>query len=221
MELIPNNLGSPLVHLTAWLEGRRYHLALKALRYARRQHTGFRKNGVTPEFAHQLFQALYVKPFDDKLLYPEETFATIFLHDTPEDTSKTFQDIYDNFGRITGDAVKLMTKKKDGVIIPMDVYVARMAENAITTIAKPTDSLHNQATMTVAQWTIQKMRSYRNDGERLYLPLLKLGRENFPEQSDIYYNLQTALKMQFEWSERYLDLMEAHEALLSANAGHA
>ncbi|MNU29027.1 hypothetical protein D3C71_174740 [compost metagenome] len=213
MELIPNNLGQQFVHLVAWLEGRRYTLALKALRYARRIHNGYRKDDVTPEFAHQLFQALYIKGFDDKLIYPEETFATIFLHDTPEDSSKTFKEIYDLFGQIIGEAVELMTKKKDGVVIPMDLYVQRMAANAITTVAKPTDNLHNQISMPNAPWTISKMRSYRDDGERLYIPLLKAGRQNFPEQADIYYNLQTALEMQFEWSARHLDLMEAHAAL--------
>lgn len=106
-----------------------------------------------------------------------------------------------------------MTKKKDGIVIPMDLYVRRMAANAITMVAKPTDNLHNQISIPNAPWTISKMRSYRDDGERLYIPLLKAGRENFPEQADIYYNLQTALEMQFEWSARHFDLMEAHAAL--------
>lgn len=208
MELIPNNLGQEFVHLTAWLEGRRYNLALKALRFARRLHDGIRKDGVTPEFGHQLFQALYVKSFDDKLIHPEETFATIFLHDTPEDTDVTFQEIYGEFGPVVGEAVQLMTKKKDGVVIPMELYASRMAGNPITTVAKPLDNLHNQKSMFGTKWSVAKLKDYRQTAINLYLPLLKIGRHNFPEQADVYYNIQTALKMQLEWSERHLALME-------------
>ena len=218
MNLVPNNLGQEFVHLAAWLEGRRYHLALKALRFARLRHDGLRKDGVTPEFGHQLFQALYVKSFDDKLLFPEETFATIFLHDTPEDTDVSFDEIYREFGSMVGEAVTLITKKKDGVVVPMDVYVSRMAANAITTIAKPVDNLHNQKSMFGANWSIGKLKTYRQNALDLYLPLLKAGRHNFPEQADVYYNIKTALSMQLEWSERHLALMER---LARLEADHA
>ena len=43
-----------LVSLRYWLLGREFYTALKAPRYAADYHTGLRKDGVTPEFEHQL-----------------------------------------------------------------------------------------------------------------------------------------------------------------------
>lgn len=41
-----------LVSLRYWLIGRRYFTALEAMEFAAAHHTGFRKDGKTPEF-HQ------------------------------------------------------------------------------------------------------------------------------------------------------------------------
>lgn len=213
MQLIKNNLGSEFVHLVGWLEGKGFHTALKALRYARKLHDGTRKDGFTPEFAHQLFQVLYIKSFVNELLYPEETIAVILLHDTIEDTDKKAKEIYDLFGQRIGEGAELMTKKKDGVIIPYQLYFQRMSENAITTVAKPIDRVHNLKSMPGANWPIKKMRHYGDEGDEFFLPLLKVGRQNFPEQANVYYNLKTAIEMQLEWSRRYLTVMEENESL--------
>lgn len=219
MQLIKNNLGTEFVHLVGWLEGKGFHTALKALRYARALHDGTRKDGFTPEFAHQLFQVLYIKSFVNELLYPEETIAVMLLHDTPEDTTKTFKEIYDLFGPIIGEGAELMTKKKDGIVIPYNVYFSRMSLNPITTIAKPLDRLHNLKSMPGANWSIPKMRHYGDEGDEFFLPLLKAGRQNFPEQINVYYNLKTAIEMQLEWSRRYLTVLEANETLKTELAG--
>ena len=95
--------GWPCEH---WLLGRKYHLAHKALELGMKNHTGLRKDGVTPEFMHQMSQAIYVRSFVDLLMYPEETLATIFLHDVVEDCEVIPETIWDEFGPMVGKSVE-------------------------------------------------------------------------------------------------------------------
>ncbi len=47
------------IALRYWLLGRQWHLASEALEFAQAYHTGTRKDGVTPEMAHQVHVAHY------------------------------------------------------------------------------------------------------------------------------------------------------------------
>ena len=63
-----------------WLLGRRYFMALRAMEFAAKHHTGVRLDGA-PEFSHQVWQASYLATIEANLLDPEACFATTFLHD--------------------------------------------------------------------------------------------------------------------------------------------
>jgi hypothetical protein len=62
------------IALRAFLQGRKYYKALRAMDFAENLHTGVRKDGA-PEFSHQVSQALYAITMIDLLMFPEETIC--------------------------------------------------------------------------------------------------------------------------------------------------
>lgn len=102
------------ISLRYWLLGRNYNQALKALEYASQFHTGVRKDGVTPEFHHQLSIASYVRSLINGIMFPQETLAAAFLHDVCEDYDVGFEEINSKFGADITKAVKALTKKHRG-----------------------------------------------------------------------------------------------------------
>jgi (p)ppGpp synthase/HD superfamily hydrolase len=87
------------ISLRYWILGRGYNVAARAMDFAEKHHTGTRKDGVTPEFAHQVAIAHYIRTLPD-LVYPEETLATIFLHDVVEDYDVPLTELSGKFGRV-------------------------------------------------------------------------------------------------------------------------
>jgi (p)ppGpp synthase/HD superfamily hydrolase len=208
-------LGADFTFLNGWLAGRSFHKASEALHFARALHNGLRKDGVTPEFEHQVFQVNYILPFVDLLIYPEDTIATVILHDTIEDTSKKRRDITAKFGERVGDATWLMTKKDDEMTKSLDAYYRELFENPITSLAKPTDRIHNLKSMPDANWQTSKIRKYGDDVEDYYYPGMKRARGLFPAQRPIYEHLKTSLSMQVEWSRRYAAVCEQNDDLIA------
>ena len=135
-------MNKKIVTLRYWLLGRGYHVALAALEFAAKFHTGTRKDGHTPEFDHQVTIALYIRTIADLLDYPEETLAAVFLHDVCEDHDVGFDEIEAKFGRRIRDAVIRLTKVHRGVKVPPEVYFSKMAEDAIASVVKGADRMH-------------------------------------------------------------------------------
>jgi Guanosine polyphosphate pyrophosphohydrolases/synthetases len=133
-----------------WLLGRNWMTALKAFEFAQGHHDGVRKDGFSPEFSHQMFIAGYARTLAHSLLNPEETLAAIFLHDVCEDYPVSFEEIGSRFGAGVRVPVELLTKKKDGVRIPDDIYYNRMGDDPVASIAKGLDRAHNIFTMSAA-----------------------------------------------------------------------
>lgn len=81
----------------------------QAASFAARAHHGhFRKDRMTPYFAHPCRVAMVVSQIfgcDD-----EVAIAAAFLHDTIEDTTTDYDDIEENFGAKVADAVAAMSK---------------------------------------------------------------------------------------------------------------
>ena len=187
-----------LIAMRYWLLGKEYHTALSAMEFARSFHTGVRKDGITPEFAHQLFMARYVRTLLPGIIHGEETLACIMLHDVCEDYDVGFEEIERRFGKRIERPVKLLTKKYRGTVIPYDTYFHNISEDPVASIGKGVDRTHNLFTMSDANWTVEKQSNYLDEGDTRFLPMLKTARRMFPSQEPVYENIKTMMLMQMK-----------------------
>lgn len=197
-----------LLTLRQQLIGARYFNALAALEFAMKYHTGTRKDGVTPEFQHQVEIALYALTLPE-LRYREEIIATIMLHDTREDYHITAHEIiqlFDNseFSTQVSRAVENMTKEWRGEKKNEKELFSLMGEDPIASIAKGCDRIHNINSMPKV-FTKEKQQIYVNEVKELFLPMLKKARKNFAYQHSAYMNIQFVLQTQIDLIEHSLE----------------
>lgn len=179
--------------LRYWLLGRKYHMALKAMEFGAIYHTGVRKDGVTPEYAHQITQVNYLRTLEPWFIYPEEVLAIAFLHDVVEDYDVSLSEIENRFGSIVSTSVELLTKPHDWT----EEYFSAMVSDPNAGINKGADRLHNLQSMPDV-FTIEKQDKYMEETENMILPMLKNSRRRWPEQEPVYINLKTVLVVQME-----------------------
>lgn len=193
-----------LAALRGHLRGAKMTMALEALEYARKFHSGTRKDGVTPEFAHQVAIGFHVLDLPG-LIHPEETVATVMLHDTVEDYGAHHEDIIRaRFGALVHSGVMSVTKKIPVFSGEVKIHVierdedqlfAEMAEHPIGSIVKPADRSHNQKTMG-GVFTHEKQLSYVDFTEQRIITMMNAARKNFPVQYQAYMLLQDKLESQ-------------------------
>ena len=182
------------VALRYWLLGKEFYQAAEALEFAASYHTGTRKDGITPEFQHQVEMAHYVRSLLPSLLYPEDTITATILHDVPEDYSVELETIASRYNDRVAYAVGLMDKNRWKS--QPDQFLA-IAENPIASIVKGADRIHNIQTM-VNVFTSEKQRVYIETAETLFIPMLKTARRRFPKQEQAYENIKFVLLNQIE-----------------------
>ena len=169
-----------------WLLGREYYLALEAMEFGLAHHTGTRKDGVTPEFFHQLFQAQMARSLTAYMIHPEETLATIFLHDVVEDCDVEQKTIFNRFGSLVDEAVRLMTNVEEtGVKKDKAHYYPAMIPNAIASLVKGLDRCHNIVSM-AGVFTVEKQESYIQETEDHVIPMLRAARKTHARQAEAY-----------------------------------
>lgn len=189
-----------------WLYGREYHTAVKAMEFAYKHHRGTRKDGVTPEFHHQLSIFSYIRTLPN-LKYPEETFAVTFLHDVVEDYDVSLSEVERRFGKDISHSVGLMSRKIGGYEAKTEAYYRAMIDDPIASIVKGGDRMHNFQTMPDV-FNSEKQRQYMRECKEFILPMLKEARRKFPEQEPAYENIKHVLLSQIgliEISLRYKD----------------
>lgn len=185
-----------------------YKVALEALEYAATIHTGLRKDGATPEFQHQLEIAHNIRTLLPYLIYPAETLAAIFLHDTPEDYPVTRQELERRFGKLVSDATMLLNKyDEQGVEKPTASYYSAMAHCPICSVAKPGDRGHNQSTMG-GVFKFKKQYEYIMVTRDHIFPMMKVARRLFPQQEPVYENLKFLLRNQFNQTLTMLEALD-------------
>lgn len=186
------------IALRSWLLGRGWHSTVEAMTLVEKHSRGnTRKDGVTPEFAHQVQTTLYVTTLAPHLRHPEATATTMVLHDLGEDYDYPFELLRSQFGDQVADSTWRMTKVYQGVKRGEDDVFARLAEDPISSVNKGADRIHNMSTM-VGVFSEEKILSYIEETERLILPMLKKARRNFPDQDGTYQNMRTVLISQVE-----------------------
>lgn len=183
------------ISLRYYLQGAGFFQALEAMEFAQRYHTGFRKDGVTPEFDHQISIAHYVRTMRSQLMHAEDTISVVFLHDVREDYGVSDEEIRERFGDRVARAVDAMTKTFRGEVRSEQLVFAQIAADAIASVAKGADRIHNLNSM-VGVFSKDKQLSYVEEAETLFLPMLKTARRLHVRQEGVYENIKHMITSQ-------------------------
>ena len=183
------------ISLRYFLQGAEYFTALEAMEFAQRYHTGVRKDGVTPEFDHQISIAHFVRTLRHQLVQPELTLCVVMLHDVREDYGVSDEEIRERFGDPVARAVDAMTKTFRGQVRPEQLVFEQIAADAMASVAKGADRIHNLNSM-VGVFSKDKQLSYVAESEEYFLPMLKKARRLHVRQEAAYENIKHMLRSQ-------------------------
>jgi len=200
------------ISIRSWMEGRGFHVAIAAMNFAEKHHTGIRKDG-QPEFSHQVSQACYARTMERYMLHPEAVLAVIFLHDVMEDYGVSHAELVNLFGIQIADAVLKMSKVVGGVKVPSEIYFPNLATCPIGSLAKGFDRVHNLLTM-VGGFKPEKQREYLEETMNKIVPMLKEARRTHVSQEPIYENIKFVMTNQTILYEEMLS--SKNQATISA-----
>lgn len=194
-----------LAVMRGWLDGKGYFKAADALEYIRLMEQGYRKDGLTPKFHHQLSIARLISTLAVHLIYPEETLCAAFLHDVLEDHGDvvTVSQIEARFGKTVADAVWKLTKKCNGLTKSHELYFAEMSDCPISSIVKLADRAHNAQTMS-GVFGPDKQLAYLSEVDQYFFPMVRVARRKYPRQYGAYENLKILLRCQAALIRNYL-----------------
>jgi len=200
--------------LKFFLIGRNYSLALKALGFAEKYHIGFRKDGVTPEFHHQIRIALTITQLKD-ILNEELCITAALLHDVVEDYDILPEVIEKEFGKEVRDVVWRLTKKFSSASKEQALYVDELGQCPHASVIKGVDREDNLNSM-CGVFSVPKMSSYAKEAEDVFLPMLKRASKLFPSQNAAYSMVRRNLKNTISWVNAYVKLDQAKQEQHSA-----
>lgn len=185
--------------LRSWLMGKSYYSALDAMAECFNRHNGLRKDGVTPEWFHQVSIALYLITLADLEGILEDLLVTVFLHDMVEDTDISLDEIDKRWGPLVRGAVFLLSKKgiKSRGVLTSERYYEEMSDNVLAALVKGADRINNIQTMQ-GVFTKEKQIAYMKEAEDNLLPMLKEARNKFPSKMLAFENLKHMLLMQMK-----------------------
>lgn len=190
------------IALQNYLHGAKYYTALRAFEFAKRIHVGTRKDGITPEFQHQLEIALYITTLRN-VEFEEGVIAVALLHDILEDYADVgVQELERLVGELITNAVVVISKSVQGKVRyhNIDEYFDGITCNPIVSIVKGADRIHNLQSMS-GVFTVDKQRQYLAETIIYFLPMLKKAAGLFPIQYLAYMNMRTTLKSQIQLLE--------------------
>jgi (p)ppGpp synthase/HD superfamily hydrolase len=180
------------IALREWARGKEWFDVVRAMHEGEILHSGKRKDGYTPEFAHQIWIANHLRTLR---LNDEDRRVVIiaaFFHDSSEDKNVPNSEIVLKYGQNVGDIVDRMTKTFRGVDVPTATYFSRLAEQGLAILLKGVDRLHNLSTMH-GVFDRHKQENYIAESLEWHLPMIRLGRNRFPEYEDAYQNVKQSL----------------------------
>lgn len=199
------------------LHGMGFYKAMAALEKGREIHDSTRKDGITPEYQHQLEIALFILTLKD-IKDLEECLILALFHDTLEDYPDRISERYisDNFGESIYNGLnslnKYIMKMQDGfkkVAKTPNEYFGVIGEDKNTAIVKLVDRVNNLQSMQRGKFTLEKQRKYVEEVKTHFLPMAKRVRLANPEYMDAFYNLETVLKFQIEFVESFIEASQA------------
>jgi (p)ppGpp synthase/HD superfamily hydrolase len=179
------------------LRGGGYHQALISLSVARDYHPGFRKDGITPNFHHQVKVAF--SAYDDRErikaggLKTDEIIAGSFLHDTYEENQEIqLQELKER--RLKEEVIGLMlglSKMRGGVTISTDEYYGQLLDDPRRLVVKLYDRRQNVES--VFGLKPEKLVNYFAETSQL-LDVAKKGRLKYPELEGLIQHSRNQIK---------------------------
>ena len=204
--------------LKGYCLGRDYVDVLRAITFAEEYHVGVRKDGVTPEFQHQIEIALHATTLkglsneDESIL-----LQMIMLHDVVEDYSVSLMEIEQRFGPIVAKGVEALSKVINGRKKDMDTYMRDLALNPLAALAKGCDRVHNVQSMR-GVFNYEKQKKYAQEVREHFFPMLRRVRDVEPKYRQAINNIKSMLENQVQWVEYLHESLDASkkEALEAA-----
>ena len=188
-----------LTFMRGMLDGKCYYKAWEAMEFAAVLEQGYRKDGKTPKFHHQLQVARLVATLLPHLTEPENTLAAAFLHDELEDnfTLVSRNLLEEKFGHEVASAVWKLSKKCGGLTKTKESYFEELSRCPIASLVKLADRGHNLHTMQ-GVFSVEKQIEYVKELDDWFFPMLRAARKSFPRQYAAYENLKILLLCQRE-----------------------
>lgn len=182
------------IALHSYLKGRGFNKALEAFDLAKKTHVGFRKDGITPNFQHQVEICLFIMNLKEiRPALEEDIYCAALLHDIREDHHLSHKEIEAQFGPNVADYVETLTKEFKNARKDEKVYFEGIADCPACSLIKGVDRINNISSM-VGVFTIAKQEHYIFEIEEYFLPMLKTARNKFPDQSASYHLMSTFLR---------------------------
>lgn len=166
--------------------------SFRALAVAARVHTGWRKDGQTREFEHQMEIAEYLMTLAPGLPPLDDVVATALLHDICEDHGVSPRYVADEFGAVVGRAVWLLTRRHGEIRKPLPMYFEAIAQDVVASVVKGADRIHNLQSMP-GVFSARKQREYINETVKYVLPMLTSASERTPQMRATYDNLRVVI----------------------------
>jgi (p)ppGpp synthase/HD superfamily hydrolase len=190
----------------------KYYQCVRALELGSEIHVKLRKDGVTPEFYHQLNMLSYSLTFHNSLIDPAKVYTCILLHDAYEDYPEWIERLEKEFPEdmiyIKRISKIIFHKNPDGTYTSIKkdkkAYMAEMANCHVTSIAKGIDRIHNLSTMK-GVFKLKKQISYYKEAREHFLPMLKAGRRRFLEQETVYEALKSVMNLLVDNTEHFIE----------------
>ena len=195
--------------LKGYCLGRDYVDVLRAITFAEEYHVGVRKDGVTPEFQHQIEIALHATTLkglsneDESIL-----LQMIMLHDVVEDYNVSLMEIEQRFGPVVAKGVEALSKVINGRKKDMVSYMRDLALNPLAALAKGCDRVHNVQSMR-GVFNYEKQKKYAQEVREHFFPMLRRVRDVEPKYRQAINNIKSMLENQVQWVEYLHESLDA------------
>ena len=195
--------------LKGYCLGRDYVDVLRAITFAEEYHVGVRKDGVTPEFQHQIEIALHATTLkglsnaDESIL-----LQMIMLHDVVEDYNVSLMEIEQRFGPVVAKGVEALSKVINGRKKDMVSYMRDLAMNPLAALAKGCDRVHNVQSMR-GVFNYEKQKKYALEVREHFFPMLRRVRDLAPQYRQAINNIKSMLENQVQWVEYLHESLDA------------
>jgi (p)ppGpp synthase/HD superfamily hydrolase len=188
--------------LKYFMLGKGYTVGIAALGFAERHHLGYRKDGSTPSFHHQVQIALSILSLRD---VADEQLCLVgaILHDVREDAQVPHEEILGAFGEKAAHLIELLTKKFGNLKKDFDEYIEDLSMDREGALVKGEDRCNNLASM-FGVFELEKIKTYTDEAEYVFLPMLKKASKYFPEQSHAFMAVSQKMKGLIKQARTYI-----------------